>query len=72
VVAIPSVTRKLTVYVPGASEVVGVHVNMPERGEVPCTVAKLAPDGRVAAERVRLGVGKEESVASTLNVIVEV
>jgi len=42
---IPSVAVKLTVYVPGAVEVVGVHVNVLDTGAVPWTVAKLAPDG---------------------------
>jgi len=58
--------------VPGASVVVGVHVNVPERGEVPCVVAKLATDGNWLAESVKLGVGMEESVAVTVNVRVDV
>jgi hypothetical protein len=68
----PSATTKLIVYVPGASVVVGVHVNVPERGEVPCAVVKLAPDGNWLAESVKIGVGMEESVAVTVNVRVDV
>jgi hypothetical protein len=63
---------KLTAYVPGASAVVGVHVNVPETGDVPCMVAKLESNGNWLAERVRLDVGTEESVAVTAKVTVEV
>jgi hypothetical protein len=52
--------------------VLGVHVNVPETGEVPWTVVKLAPDGNWLADRVRLGVGREESVPVTVNVRVDV
>jgi len=45
---------------------------VPERGEVPCVVAKLATDGNWLAESVKLGVGMEESVAVTVNVRVDV
>jgi hypothetical protein len=66
------VTVKLIVYVPGASAVVGAHVNVLETGEGPWTVAKLESDGNWLAERVRVGVGIEESVAVTENVRVDV
>jgi hypothetical protein len=58
--------------VPGASLVVGVHVNLPESGEFPRTVEKLASDGSWFAERVRVGVGMEESVPVTVNARVDV
>ncbi len=45
---------------------------MLETGDVPWTVVKLAPDGNWLAERVRLGVGTEDSVPVTVNVRVEV
>jgi len=45
---------------------------MPETGEAPWTVAKLEFDGNWLAERVRVGVGIEESVAVTGNVRVDV
>ena len=63
---------KLIVYVPGASLVVGVHVNVPLSGGVPWTVEKLASDGTPLAECVRVGVGTDESVAVTVNVTVDV
>jgi len=62
----PSVTVKLTVYVPGASVIVVVQVNVPETGEDPWMVVKLAPDGSWLAERVSVGVGMDESVAVTV------
>jgi len=66
------VTVKLMVYFPGESAVVGAHVNVPEIGEAPWTVAKLEFGGNWLAERVRVGDGIEESVAVTENVRVDV
>ena len=47
-------------------------MNVPETGEAPWTVAKFEFDGNWLAERVRVGVGIEESVAVTGNVRVDV
>jgi hypothetical protein len=66
------VTEKLIVYVPGASLVVGVQVKVPDSGDVPRMFVKLARDGRPVAERLRVGVGTDESVAVTVKVTVEV
>jgi hypothetical protein len=52
--------------------VVGVHVSVPETGEVPWTVAKLASDGTPLAERVNIGIEVEESVAVTVKLRVDV
>jgi len=68
----PSVTVKLTVYVPGASAIVGVHVNVAETGEDPWMVVKLASEGSWLAERVSVGVGMDESVAVTVKETVDV
>jgi hypothetical protein len=68
----PSLAVKLTVYVPGASLVVGVQVNVPLSGDVPWTVEKMASDGTPLAESVKVGVGTDESVAVTVNVRVDV
>src|SRR6266702_4373088 len=40
--------------------------------ETPSVTVKLAPDGNWLAERVRLGVGTEDSVPVTVNVRVDV
>ena len=45
---------------------------MLETGDVPWTVVKLAPEGNWLAERVRFGVGTEESVPVTVNMRVEI
>ncbi len=45
---------------------------MLERGDVPWMVVNFAPEGNWLAERVRLGVGIEESVPVTVNVRVDV
>jgi hypothetical protein len=68
----PSVTVKLRVYVPGASAVVGVQVNVPEIGEDPWMVVKLASEGSWLAERVSVEVGMDESVAVTVKETVDV
>jgi len=60
------------VYVPGASAVVGVQVNVLEMGEDPWMVVKLASEGSWLAERVRVGVGMDESVAVTVKETVDV
>jgi hypothetical protein len=51
---------------------VGVHVNVPETGEDPWTVVKLASDGTPLAERVKMGVVIEDSRAVIVNVRVDV
>ncbi len=63
---------KLTVYVPGGSVVVGVQENVPVTGDVPWTWENLAPGGSWLAERVRVRVGTEGSVAVTVKVTVVV
>jgi hypothetical protein len=51
---------------------VGVHVNVPETGEDPWTVVKLASDGTPLAERVKMGGVIEDSRAVIVNVRVDV
>src|SRR5882762_10176740 len=60
----PLVTVKLTVYVPGASAKVGVHVNVPETGEYPLMVAKLASDCSLLSYRFSVGVGIDSFVSN--------
>jgi hypothetical protein len=47
-------------------------VNVPETGELPWTVVKVASDGNWFAERVRVGEGTLASVAVTEKVTDEV
>ncbi len=65
-------TAKLTGYTPGASVVVGLHLNVPETGGLPWAVAKLASDGTPLAERVSTGVCIDESVAVIVKLRVDV